>query len=154
MKKNIILFLLFLIYISTLGSQHYYTPFYHYGGDPLFQILIQHPSKGVILSGLVQSYKGLNVQIVSEKQYFVPQKLILNIHQEPVNLYCYSSDSMKYLDFVESIKECFSKRKKEQWQMISQALDSNLVMTLKDIQIPELRKIAENQDFNLYEIEK
>jgi hypothetical protein len=152
MKQILAYFVLFLFLSSLHSGLPRYSPKYDFASDPVFAYIRKSPTRGVILAGLVQSYEGLNVQTATGKQYWVPTSVMSIYRESPFRLHCYDNSNMSYIEFVAKIVDCFENRNKQEWLLIGEALGSNLVLTLKDINISVLNRVAENDSFYLYEI--
>jgi hypothetical protein len=147
---------IFFAIIAWRGSYRWfkYEPSYPYAQDPFFVKLREHPSKGIVISDNVQLNGGLNLQVVSGKQYFEPDKVVLRGTDGEIDLHCAGDLTIDLEMFMSKVAECFESRPLKEWQQIAKILDLNLVMTKKSIKLDKLQMIAENKDFNLYEISK
>lgn len=150
--KTALLFVIFMIIARKRGPMQYYTPMYNYAANPVFSYLKESDSKAVLLAGYVQSHRGLNVQLASNKQYFIPNTASDNFAGRTLLLYCYENYTQSYPEFVLAVEDCFTHRSKSEWQRISEATSAKLVMTLAHVEIPTLNRVASTEHFNLYEI--
>jgi len=78
-----------------------YVPQYRYDQDPFFVKLHSHASKGFIISNNVQMYRGLNLQVATGKQYFMPRKVVLQGKDNKIDLYCVGDQSIDLKMFFE-----------------------------------------------------
>ncbi len=144
-------FLSFAYYCGRTGFFHY-IPQYPFDQDPFFQVLKSHPSRGLIVTNNVQMHRGINLQVVTNKQYFMPRKVIIRDDKFFYDLHCVGDESQGLANYSLTIGYCFRSRAKQEWIAIGKILGVSLVMTERSIELPELKLIARNEDFNLYEI--
>lgn len=127
-NKNI--YLTTVIFIMLGAARLGIAPGHGYNGNneiystDLPSILSNRRITQIVTPGLVHGVDDFNVQLATNLPYWVP-------YDEPVGVYCGITQFSPYQEYVESIRQCFGGRSRDDWASICQIIGQFAVVDFK-----------------------
>jgi hypothetical protein len=147
---------LILIFSFSLAAKHHKNMDYNifsflYPNKIENFITNEGKGKSYILSGGIQSFKGLNITNLAKAEYFSPTPP-LTIGNKHLDLYCYESlslNSKRTPSYVWNIDKCFENKSERDWREIFNLTGASFVIVSDKVKL-DLNLILESEGLRIY----